>query len=215
MQFIYVKYFDFSNLYDKLERLWNKFIDSSSMSMVDCLSIDHVGMILKFLAQRDKIDRPLAPYLKTGQPNLIICPESDILPTVLSVYMENENLPLPSRNEVLLCNEDTTAEDVELLIRRAVCDETGRIFMLVSVHLLNYEVACDAEKMIEEYTQGRDMYRFVIICCDEEQDRSQLVAALDNYRVHTPHQPASSTIQVYLKKHLVGRDGACGVDPNR
>ena len=36
----------------------------------------------------------------------------DVLRTVLTLYMEDEDLPLPSLEEVLLCNSTTTAEDV-------------------------------------------------------------------------------------------------------
>lgn len=37
-----------------------------------------------------------------------------MLKTVLSLYMDNENphLPLPSFEEVLICNEQTTEEEV-------------------------------------------------------------------------------------------------------
>ena len=36
----------------------------------------------------------------------------DILRTVLALYMEDENLPLPTLDEVLICNSTTTAEQV-------------------------------------------------------------------------------------------------------
>ena len=36
----------------------------------------------------------------------------DILRTVLALYMDDEDLPLPTMEEVLICNSTTTAEDV-------------------------------------------------------------------------------------------------------
>ena len=38
----------------------------------------------------------------------------DVLRTVLTVYMENEDLPLPTLEEVLVCNQDTTTEEVNI-----------------------------------------------------------------------------------------------------
>ena len=195
--------------------LWKKFFSSTSMSMKDCLSIEHLGLILTALAKREDLNRPLPFYAKRGQPNLIICPEKDILLTILSICMENDQLPLPSRNEVLLCNEETTAEEVDLLVRRAVTDKTGRIFMLANVHLLNYEVACNAERAIEDYIPENNNYQFVVVCSSEQQDQSQLVTALDNYRVHPQNLPSLDSAQQYIEMKLKGKSGACGIDPTR
>ena len=183
------------------------------MSMKDCLSIDHVGRILKHLARLEVINRPLPTFLEKGRPNLLVLPEMDTFLMVLSVYMENEKLPLPSRNEVLLCNEDTTAEDVELLLRRVVSDKTGQIFMLVNVHMLAYEVECHAETVIEKYTKDEHEYNLVLMCSSDHQNRSQLVTSFDNYRVNTPARPALNDVQKYLKTHLQGGEGASEVDP--
>ena len=39
-------------------------------------------------------------------------PLGDILRTVLALYMDDEDLPLPTLEEVLICNSTTTAEEV-------------------------------------------------------------------------------------------------------
>lgn len=39
----------------------------------------------------------------------------DVLRTVLSLYMASEDLPLPTLDEVLICNQHTTAEEVNIL----------------------------------------------------------------------------------------------------
>lgn len=36
----------------------------------------------------------------------------EVIPMVLTIYMVDPNLPLPSRNEVLLCTDHTTKEEV-------------------------------------------------------------------------------------------------------
>ena len=37
----------------------------------------------------------------------------NVLRTVLALFMEGEALPLPTLEEVLICNQTTTAEEVE------------------------------------------------------------------------------------------------------
>ena len=39
-------------------------------------------------------------------------PSDDVLKTVISIYMSDECLPLPTMEEVLLCTDATTAEEV-------------------------------------------------------------------------------------------------------
>lgn len=105
------------------------------MSVADYLSVEHLGIILNELSNRQPLHRSLPTYLKKGQPNLIVCPQSDVLLTVMSTYMcdLDTDLPMPTREEVLLCTEDTGAEEVELLLWRAVQDQLGRIYMLVNI----------------------------------------------------------------------------------
>ncbi len=60
-------------------------------------------------------------------------------------------LPLPTHEEVLICSEQTTAEEVILLWKRAFGDpENKRIFCLVHAELLKYQ-ACD--KSLYEFQQ--------------------------------------------------------------
>ena len=45
----------------------------------------------------------------------------DVLRTVLTLYVENEDLPLPTLEEVLICNQATTAEEVNTLTVAMIC----------------------------------------------------------------------------------------------
>ena len=52
---------------------------------------------------------------------LILCMlEGDILKAVLSLYMKDPNLPLPSSAEVCICTPNTTAEEVTHLLAYTV-----------------------------------------------------------------------------------------------
>ena len=70
--------------------------------------------------------------------------------------MKNEDLPLPTYEEVLICTENTTAEEVTLLWRRAVGDPNYlRIFCLVHAQLLSYQVCDTALRSLTQYSQGK------------------------------------------------------------
>ena len=45
-------------------------------------------------------------------------------------------------------------------------------------------------------------YGLVVMCSSENEDRANIVAALDQYRVAAPPCPSSNDLQSYLKKHL-------------
>jgi hypothetical protein len=79
-----------------------------------------------------------------------------VFKTVLSLYMQDKHLPMPTYEEVLICNESTTAEEVTLHWRRAIGDPGHlRIFCLVHAELLSYQ-ACDrALKSLLDHTQGQ------------------------------------------------------------
>ena len=54
--------------------------------------------------------------LKSGQPHLLVVPPDQVLRTALSLYMEDPTLPMPTPEEMLICNQHTTAEEVSTFI---------------------------------------------------------------------------------------------------
>ena len=70
--------------------------------------------------------------------------------------MESDDIPLPSYEEVLLCNEATTAEEVTLLWKRAMGDPNYfRIFCLVHAEQLSYQVSDKALRSLTKCSQGK------------------------------------------------------------
>lgn len=45
-------------------------------------------------------------------------------------------------------------------------------------------------------------YGLVVMCSSENEDRANIVAALDQYRVAAPPCPSLNDLQSYLKKHF-------------
>ena len=80
--------------------------------------------------------------------------------------MEDQTLPLPTHEEVLICNEYTTDEEVTLLWKRAMGDPNHfRIFCLVYAEKLSYQV-CD-KVLVHYWTAHKDkevsMYMSIVI----------------------------------------------------
>lgn len=92
----------------------------------------------------------------------------DVLKTVLSLYMTNvlqsqpnggtpgQVIPLPTHEEVLICSEYTTEEEVTLLWKRSVHDQNYfRIFCLAHAERLSYQVSERALRALMDITQGK------------------------------------------------------------
>ena len=70
--------------------------------------------------------------------------------------MEDDKLSLPTHEEVLICSEHTTYEEVTLLWKRAIKDPNYfRIFCLVHAELLSYQVCDKTLKTLLECSQGQ------------------------------------------------------------
>ena len=50
--------------------------------------------------------------LKPGQPHLLVVQPEHVLRAALSLYMEDSSLPMPTPEEMLICNQQTTTEEV-------------------------------------------------------------------------------------------------------
>ena len=65
-------------------------------------------------------------------------------------------MPMPTHEEVLVCSERTTEEEVTLLWKRALRDPNYfRIFCLVYAERLSYQICDKALKSLSELSQGK------------------------------------------------------------
>ncbi|XP_062591685.1 E3 ubiquitin-protein ligase rnf213-alpha-like, partial [Saccostrea cucullata] len=171
-----------------LEQLWEEFLSSISSSVSDYLSVEHLGIILRRLAETEtfSVQRPFLPCFEKGVPNLLLCPQDEILNTVLTIYSHDPDQPLPQSDEILMCTPHTTLDEVEIFWRRAVLDTTDRIHCLVNGDLLDYEVSDKGERRLEHHMQKavelEIPYKLVVVCSTEREYHSRIVAALDKYR---------------------------------
>ena len=76
-----------------------------------------------------------------GQPTLINCPKKDVWNSILSLYTSLSDETLPSSTEVLICCKSTTAEEFELLFRRAIQKPYHQGIVLLVVFMATHEIA--------------------------------------------------------------------------
>ena len=114
--------------------------------------------------------------LKIGEPNLVVTPPGEalqymytfdyshcsltdnVIKTTLALYMEggDQSLPMPTYEEVLVCSEWTTDEEVTLLWKRAINDPYNfRLFCLVHAERLSYQVCDRALWSLNQLSQGQ------------------------------------------------------------
>lgn len=186
-----------------LEEKWHEFLESASTDTVDSVSVEHLGYVLQYMTEKraTRSGRCTPPGLARGQPHLIVCPHDHVLYATLSLYMADPDYPMPTRNEVLVCTEQTSLEEVELLLQRAVSDEQS-LYCLAHAQRLNYDLCGHVEKRIEDFQNGKRQYFIAVICAEENEDRSRMVTALERFRVRSFHVQPIQSLCDYVQKHL-------------
>nr|XP_039257181.1 E3 ubiquitin-protein ligase rnf213-alpha-like [Styela clava] len=197
-----------SNFLDSVNTICNGYLDEAiGIDLEDYLSIEQLGKCLHNLSQEGQSHRQLIPGLRHGQPNLLVCNEEDILPTVLSLYMNNIDQPLPGRSEVVICNEETTTDEVERFFRRAMCscqDNNQHLFTLAFADKLKLEVSTAVEEIFRKLSSCNEeklnkKYQLVIVTSSQ---KHYLSTCFDKYLADGKWSASMSEIQDYLKMHL-------------
>ncbi|XP_053396012.1 E3 ubiquitin-protein ligase rnf213-alpha-like [Mercenaria mercenaria] len=197
-------------LMQNLEQLWTQFIQSISSNVKDYLSLEHLGIILGYLAEKNThvMERSLPPGLKEGLPNLVVCPSDDVLPTTLSIYMTEKEQPLPQSDEILMCTPATTKDEVDIFWRRALFEGSHKVHCLLNADLLTYEVSEAAEKLLHEYLlqlmhKTNVNYRLCVICGSDRRNRSStMISFLDKYLRQSP-MINMDKLRTYIAQKLV------------
>ncbi|XP_076466247.1 E3 ubiquitin-protein ligase rnf213-alpha-like [Babylonia areolata] len=200
-----------------LDNVWRRFLETVSSSGMDFLSLEHLGIVLQCLAARDErqFKRVLPPNFKPKIPNLILCPKNEVLNAVTYMYMfpEEDGSPLPQPDEVLLCTERTTFEQVDIFLRRAFFGRQQKVHCLAFADSLDYDVGEKTEKKINEYTSmaGDHDCQLVVVCTTENEFRARIVAALEKFRQPSPALSTPDKVRTYLRPRFAGVVTKAGV----
>lgn len=137
-----------------LEHLWVQSKRDMSQYLSESLDIQTLAHFLSCLSEISPLHviRNRPTFLQEGKPNLMLCSTTEVFTMTLSFYTESPEQPLPSADEVLVCREETTKEEVEIFLRRALCQASRqnwkKIYSLVNPGLLGYDVS---EALVELY----------------------------------------------------------------
>lgn len=193
---------------DSLENLWRKFKDNMPQYLNEYLDISTLAYFLSCLSEMNQqhMVRNLPSVLQEGKPNLVLCPSAEVFTTILSFYMESPEQPLPSTDEVLVCREETTEEEVEIFLCRALGQGSGqnwkKIYSLVNPGLLGYDVSVALGEFFEGLQRSDNPhYRLVIVSPVVHQHR-YVPSFFSNYKVQAGVSLTAETARKYLHHHF-------------
>lgn len=196
-----------SSLVDKLKVIMKQSMACMSAFLPHCLDLDALGHCLANLARAagPPVTRELPKGLKVGQPNLVLCGPSEVLPAALAIYLQSAAQPLPTYDEVLLCTPGTTFEEVALLLRRCLTpgSQGHRLYSLLYADQLSYEVACRVEALFRSLCTQRHCEKYqLVMVCDCEREHCYLPSAFSQHKVPFTPQAPLETVQAYLAHHF-------------
>ncbi|XP_078736318.1 E3 ubiquitin-protein ligase rnf213-alpha-like [Lampetra fluviatilis] len=187
----------------QLLRLWRSFMATGSAVPPDGdPGVEAVARVLARLSAaaraspgRRAVRRRLTNGLARGQPNLVVCAdEEEEFTSALSLYLSDEDEPLPAPDEVLVCSPDTTVEEVELFMRRALSGDAGdgnvKIHSLLCADRLSYEASVCMEELVLVERQPAGRYQLVVFCHARE-EHCYAASCLGEFRASAaPRMPA-------------------------
>lgn len=190
-----------------LENLWCQFKDNMAQFLTQYLDIPTLASFLSCLSERNQqfVVRKLPSFLEEGKPNLVLCPGAELFTSTVRLYMESPEQPLPSTDEVLVSREETTEEEVEIFLRRALCQGQNwkKIYCLVNPGLLGYDVSVAFGDVFEVLNRNAEPnYRLIIVSPVEHQHK-YVPSFFSSYKVQAGVSQTPEAVRQYLHHHFV------------
>ncbi|XP_076154175.1 E3 ubiquitin-protein ligase rnf213-beta isoform X2 [Alosa pseudoharengus] len=193
---------------ERLEDLWQSFKEDMSRYLTEQIDLRTLASFLTFLSEMNEhqVKRKLPPGFQEGRPNLVLCPATEVLRTALSVYIQSPDQTLPSTDEVLMCQEDTTEEQVEIFLRRCLTRcavrNCQKIYSLINPDLLPYDVSVALGEHFEAFDKkAGPHYRLVMVCPVTHQGR-YVPSFFSNFKVQAGLSAPADRARRYLSHHL-------------
>ncbi|XP_073722611.1 E3 ubiquitin-protein ligase rnf213-beta [Misgurnus anguillicaudatus] len=191
-----------------LEDLWKQFKENMSRFLTDHVDVETLGKFLCVLSSMNQkpIKRKIPQIILEGRPNLVQCPIEDVISTTLSIYTESPEQPLPTTDEILMCQEDTTKEEVEIILRRCLgfqgtASKHNKIYTLVNPGSLTYDVSVALVECFETLEKSAGPHYRLVMVCPVNQDR-YVPSYFSNYKVQTGLCVSKERSKEYLKNHF-------------
>ncbi|XP_058262202.1 E3 ubiquitin-protein ligase rnf213-beta isoform X1 [Hemibagrus wyckioides] len=192
---------------ETLENLWQDFMNNMPKYLTQYMDIKILAQFLSCFSALNKLNimRKLPSILQDGKPNLILCPAAEIITTTLALYMKSPEQAFPSIDEVLMCQEDTSEEEVEIFLRRCLGQGAPshhqKIYTLVNPGLLTYDVSVALAERFEAMERSAGSNFRMVIVCPVNQDR-YIPSFFSNYKVQAGVNVSLESAKQYLQHHL-------------
>uniref|UniRef100_A0A3P9BT85 RING-type E3 ubiquitin transferase n=1 Tax=Maylandia zebra TaxID=106582 RepID=A0A3P9BT85_9CICH len=190
------------------ENLWQQFKKDMSLYLSESLDILTLANFLSCLSEMNQQHtiRNLLSVLQEGKPNLVLCPIAEVFTTTLSFYMESPEQPLPSVDEVLVCREETTEEEVEIFLRRALSQGSRqncqKIYSLVNPGLLGYDVSVALGEIFDSLERSAGPYYRLVIVSPVVHQHRYVPSFFSNDKVQAGVGITADTARKYLHHHF-------------
>lgn len=193
---------------ESLDNLWKQFKENMSKFLSDHMDVETLGKFLSVLSTMNQmhIRRNIPQILCDGRPNLVQCPMEDVVSTTLSFYTESPEQPLPTTDEILMCQEETTTEEVEIFLRRCLGFQDtpkthNKIYTLVNPGSLTYDVGVALVECFERLEKSAKPHYHLVMVCAANQDR-YVPSFFSNFKVQTGLCLSKERSEEYLKNHF-------------
>ncbi|XP_031417458.1 E3 ubiquitin-protein ligase rnf213-beta isoform X2 [Clupea harengus] len=193
---------------ERLEDLWKSFKEGMPRYLTEQIDLRTLANFLTLLSEvnEHQVKRKLPPGFQEGRPNLLLCPATEVLRTALSVYMESPDQTLPSTDEVLMCQGDTTEEQVEIFLRRCLTKcavrDRQKIYTLINPDLLPYDVSVALGEYFEAFDKtAGPHYRLVMVCPVTHQGR-YVPSFFSSYKVQVGLSSTADKAKRYIHQHF-------------
>ena len=194
------------SLSKKMDLVWQKFLNFiNKLDIADYVNFKVIARILEELSKLESNVKPfrkMVPTLNVGKPNLILCPEKEMLPICLSLYAFDETKNVPRNDEVLICSSHTSIEQIELFCRKSFHDQTGRIFCIVHAEYMDFRSCVHVEKILQESTVSNHEYKLVFLASKELNEQTYISTSLEKFLMPAPFLNYD-LLRKYLLQNLV------------
>ncbi|XP_036391600.1 E3 ubiquitin-protein ligase rnf213-beta-like [Megalops cyprinoides] len=201
---------------DSVDGLWARFRVDMPRFLQGHLDIVTLACFLTRFSETNAhlIRRDLPPGLHEGRPNLVLCPAAQTLTTALSFYAASPAQAPPSAEEVLLCREDTSEEEVDIFLRRALGPVgEGKLFTLLHPGLLAYEVGVALGERFEALGRAAaPRYRLLIVSPVSHQHK-YVPSFFSSCKVQAGAGVSAEDVGGYLRCHLAAASQHASVYP--
>lgn len=183
---------------------WKSFLAEQNSVNTRHITLTHFTSILSYLFEKKLEIRRNLPgfWTKTDEPNLISCPNNELMSVILSMYALTSDQPMPADTEIMFCQSNTTIEQVENFIRLCFSSNGSMIFLMVNIHNLTYNVSNRAEKFIKNFIKKPKKFNLAFTCDIQKETESILASVYLKNRVRYLLLD-QETLEIYIKRHLI------------